>query len=71
MMLGVARPTVTIVSGTLQKAGLIQFHRGQLTIVDREQLEEAACECYRTAANLVEALGSTTRIPPTTPAKRP
>ena len=56
MMLGVARPTVAVVAAKLQKAGLITYHRGQLTIVDREQLEAAACECYRTAANLVAAV---------------
>jgi CRP-like cAMP-binding protein len=52
MMLGVARPTVAVVAGKLQKAGLIKYRRGQLTVVDREQLEAAACECYRTAASL-------------------
>jgi CRP-like cAMP-binding protein len=57
MMLGVARPTVAVVAGKLQRAGLITYHRGQLTIVDREQLETAACECYRTAANLLAAAG--------------
>jgi CRP-like cAMP-binding protein len=55
MMLGVARPTVAVVAGKLQKAGLIEYHRGQLTIVDREQLEAAACECYRAAASLLAA----------------
>jgi len=49
MMLGVSRPTVTVVAGTLQKAGLITYHRGHLTIVDRERLEAASCECYETA----------------------
>jgi CRP-like cAMP-binding protein len=55
MMLGVARPTVAVVAAKLQKAGLITYHRGQLTIVDREQLEAAACECYRAATNLLAA----------------
>ena len=36
MMLGASRPTVTVVAGTLQKAGLIKYHRGQMTIVDGE-----------------------------------
>ena len=57
MMLGVARPTVAVVAGKLQNAGLIKYHRGQLTIVDREPLEAAACECYRTAANLLATVG--------------
>jgi CRP-like cAMP-binding protein len=53
MMLGAARPTVTIVAGTLQRAGLITYRRGQITVVDREALEQASCECYRAAADLV------------------
>ena len=53
MMLGATRPTVTIVAGTLQRAGLITYHRGQLTIVDRKALESASCECYRTVTDLL------------------
>jgi len=53
MMLGTSRPTVTVVAGTLQKAGLITYQRGQVTIVDREKLESASCECYRAATNLL------------------
>jgi Mn-dependent DtxR family transcriptional regulator len=58
MMLGAARPTVTVVAGTLQKAGLITYRRGKVTIVDRKKLESASCECYRTATNLLEAVTS-------------
>ena len=47
MMLGASRPTVTIVATTLQKAGLITYHRRHLTIVDRKGLEAASCECSR------------------------
>jgi CRP-like cAMP-binding protein len=53
MMLGATRPTVTIVAGTLQQAGLITYHRGQVTILDRERLEAASCECYETATALL------------------
>jgi CRP-like cAMP-binding protein len=56
MMLGATRPTVTVVAGTLQKAGLITYHRGRVTIVDREKLEEASCECYRAATDLLKAV---------------
>lgn len=45
-MLGVQRPTVTIAAGNLAGAGLITYHRGVITIVDRERLEEACCPCY-------------------------
>jgi Mn-dependent DtxR family transcriptional regulator len=57
-MLGASRPTVTVVAGRLQKAGLITYHRGHLTIVDREKLEAASCECYRTATNLLKRVTS-------------
>lgn len=54
MMLGVSRPTVTVVAGTLQKAGLITYRRGHVTIVDREKLESASCECYATTTALLK-----------------
>jgi CRP-like cAMP-binding protein len=56
MMLGAARPTVTIVAGTLQRAGLITYRRGRVTIVDREQLESASCECYEAATRLLQSV---------------
>jgi CRP-like cAMP-binding protein len=55
LVLGVTRPGVTIAAGTLQKAGLIQYSRGRLTIVDRDGLEQAACECYRIVATYYRA----------------
>jgi CRP-like cAMP-binding protein len=61
MMLGAARPTVTVAAGTLQKAGLIMYRRGKVTIVNRKKLESASCECYRTATNLLEAVTSKSR----------
>jgi CRP-like cAMP-binding protein len=45
-MLGSRRATVTVSAGILQAAGLIGYHRGQVTIVDRAGLEAATCECY-------------------------
>jgi CRP-like cAMP-binding protein len=45
-MLGSRRATVTLSAGLLQAAGLIRYHRGRVTIVDREGLEGVACECY-------------------------
>jgi CRP-like cAMP-binding protein len=46
VMLGVARPTVSIVAGGLQEAGLIRYSRGRMTVLDREGLQAASCECY-------------------------
>jgi CRP-like cAMP-binding protein len=56
MMLGVTRPTVSEVAATLQRAGLITYRRGFVTIVDRERLEAAACECYAITAAIVRSL---------------
>jgi CRP-like cAMP-binding protein len=46
-MLGTRRSSVTVAAGMLQKAGLIAHSRGDVQIVDRKKLEEAACECYQ------------------------
>jgi CRP-like cAMP-binding protein len=56
MMLGATRPTATVVAGTLQRAGLITYHHGHVTIVDREKLEAASCECYRAATHLLKTV---------------
>lgn len=45
-MVGVRRPSVTVVAGVLQKAGLIAYTRGRVRVLDRAGLERAACECY-------------------------
>jgi len=43
--LGTRRSSVTVAAGTLQKAGLITYSRGDVKIINRRKLEEAACEC--------------------------
>jgi CRP-like cAMP-binding protein len=45
-MLGTRRATVTVALGILQKAGIIRYGRGAVTVLDRAALEEASCECY-------------------------
>ncbi|HEY0061719.1 MAG TPA: Crp/Fnr family transcriptional regulator, partial [Telluria sp.] len=49
-MLGVHRPSVSLVAGAFQQAGLIKYSRGLMTILSREGLEEASCECYAATA---------------------
>jgi CRP-like cAMP-binding protein len=56
-MLGSSRPTVTLIAGTLQQAGLIRYRHGHMTILDREGLEAAACECYSTVKQTFDDLG--------------
>ena len=58
-MLGVARPTVNVAGSMLQKAGFISYTRGRVTIIDRQGLESASCECYaRIRAELQRSLAS-------------
>ncbi len=47
LMLGVRRASVTVAAGMLQKAGVIDYTRGKITVTDRPRLEAASCECYR------------------------
>jgi hypothetical protein len=45
-MLGVHRPSNSIVAGAFQQAGTIHYHSGHMTILKRGALEQACCECY-------------------------
>ena len=46
-MLGARRASVSVAASALQKAGMIAYTRGNVTIVDRSRLEDAACDCYQ------------------------
>ena len=46
-MLGRRRESGAKAAGRLQKAGLIRYVRGHITILDRQELETASCECYQ------------------------
>ncbi len=56
VMLGVQRAGVSIAARVLKKAGLIDYARGQVTILDRHGLEEEACECYRSGRDELDIL---------------
>jgi CRP-like cAMP-binding protein len=57
VMLGSTRPTVNLVAGTLQKAGLITYTHAHITIIDRKGLEAASCECYAVVKSHYDRLG--------------
>lgn len=58
MMLGARRTTVTVIAGVLQRSGLIDYQRGRIRIINRENLEAAACDCYQVAKELYASLYS-------------
>jgi CRP-like cAMP-binding protein len=59
-MLSSRRATVTLSAGILQAAGLIRYHRGHVSILDREGLESVACECYGSIKRELDRVG----VPP-------
>jgi len=59
-MLGVRREGVTEAAGNLQKAGLIQYSRGRITVRDRPKLEARVCECYAVVKKETDRLLSET-----------
>jgi CRP-like cAMP-binding protein len=70
-MLGVRRPSVTVVARQLQDRGLIRYARGRVTVVDRTSLERAACECYAVVrAHFARLLPEQYASVPTDPAVR-
>lgn len=67
-MLGVRRVSITPVARKLQEAGLIHYIRGRITILDRQGLEAAACECYHRTKVIYDGLREHYSVP--TPKKR-
>jgi len=57
IMLGVQRPTVTLVMGALQDGGLIRTRYGRIQVLKRKKLEQAACECYEVIRAHFQRLG--------------
>ena len=55
-MLGVRRPTVTLVMAELARTGIVSHVRGHVRIVDRKGLEAASCECYRRLRTVFDGL---------------
>jgi CRP-like cAMP-binding protein len=55
-MLGVRREGVTEAAGKLQRLGVIEYHRGHITVLDRPHLEKLCCECYAVVQKEFERL---------------
>jgi Mn-dependent DtxR family transcriptional regulator len=66
-MLGVRRPSVTVVMGALQRAGLVAYARGRVDVLDRPGLEAAACECYARIQREFDRLLGGARAAPAAP----
>jgi len=60
-MLGVRRAGVSVSANSLRQNGLIDYHRGNIRIVDREGLEAASCECYQIVKEDYEQILPTSR----------
>ena len=56
IMLGVHRPSITVTAGILQRAGLIRYAGGRVTVLDRPSLEASSCECYGVVQRRFSAL---------------
>jgi hypothetical protein len=55
-MLGVRRTSVSLVANTLQKAGVIKYRRGNMSVLNVEGLRECACECYASVKSISDRL---------------
>ena len=56
MMLGVQRPSVSLVMNALQEAGAVNYSRGRVKIVNRQALLDQACECYEVSKHEFDRL---------------
>lgn len=59
-MLGVRRPGVTVAAGSLQRLGLIRYTRGRISVLNREGLEGASCECYAAVRDSFAVMATST-----------
>ena len=55
-MLGVRRVGVNEAARKLHDAGLVNYHRGHIVVLDRKRLEERVCECYAVVRNEYDRL---------------
>jgi CRP-like cAMP-binding protein len=67
-MLGVRREGVTEAAGKLQRQGVIDYHRGHITVLDRTKLEQLSCECYEVVKKECDRL--LPYVPASSPHKR-
>lgn len=63
-MLGVRREGITESAGALQRAGLIQYRSGHITVIERSGLEDRVCECYAVVKKEFERLLPATKRAP-------
>jgi hypothetical protein len=62
-MLGVRRNTVSVEAHAVQEAGLIRYRHGNITILNRDGLEDCACECYSVIREETDKLTGPAKTP--------
>lgn len=62
VMLGVRRPTVTLVLQKLGQRGVLRYSRGRVEVTDAHALERVSCECYGAVKTEFERLLSPTTV---------
>ena len=60
-MLGVRRTTVSLAAHTLQRAGVIDYRRGKIEVINRKTLQAISCDCYKMVKRNIEQVSASAK----------